>query len=42
MAIREINSDGSPSQSSFGMYHGIVQRDRSFDAIAVLRAGNRQ
>ncbi|HEV2854366.1 MAG TPA: ABC transporter permease [Thermoanaerobaculia bacterium] len=35
--IWEIRSDGSHIDGSFGMYRGLVERARSFDAIAVLK-----
>jgi putative ABC transport system permease protein len=38
MMIVEINSDGSRNDGTFGMYRGLVERTRSFDAIAVLKS----
>ena len=35
--IREMNRDGSHNAGTFGMYRGLVERNRSFDAIAVLK-----
>jgi len=35
--IWEIRSGGSRNDGTFGMYRGLVERNRSFDAIAVLR-----
>jgi putative ABC transport system permease protein len=35
--LLEINTDGSRGGGTFGMYHGLVARARTFDAIAVLR-----
>ncbi len=38
MMIREIGSDGSHNAGSFGMYRGLAERSRSFDAIAVMKS----
>lgn len=38
MAISEMNRDGSRNAGTFGMYRGLAERSRSFDAIAVLRS----
>lgn len=35
--VWEIGSDGSRVDATFGMYRGLVERNRSFDAIAVFR-----
>jgi putative ABC transport system permease protein len=35
--IVEVASDGSRSAGTFGMYRGLAERARSFDAIAVLK-----
>jgi putative ABC transport system permease protein len=37
MMIWETRSDRPRNNGSFGMYRGLVERDRSFDAIAVLK-----
>jgi putative ABC transport system permease protein len=36
MAIWEVRSDGSHNGATFGMYRGLVERNRSFDALAVF------
>lgn len=36
-SILELYSDGSRNAGSFGMYRGLVERTRSFDALAALR-----
>lgn len=36
-AIVEVGSDGSRNAGTFGMYHGLVERSRSFEVIAVLK-----
>jgi putative ABC transport system permease protein len=40
MMIWEMQSDGSPSQkgTAFGIYRGLVERSRAFDALAVMKA----
>ena len=35
--ILEVRSDGLPNPGTFGMYREFVERNRSFDAIAVLK-----
>jgi putative ABC transport system permease protein len=35
--IQEVNSDGSVHPGTFGMYRGLLERSRSFDALAVLK-----
>ena len=35
--ILEVRSDGSRNDGTFGMYRGLVERARSFDAIAVFK-----
>jgi predicted permease len=35
--IQEVNSDGSIHTGTFGMYRGLLERNRSFDALAVLK-----
>ena len=35
--ILEVRSDGSRNDGTFGMYRGLAERTRSFDAIAVLK-----
>jgi putative ABC transport system permease protein len=35
--ILEMNNDGSRNPGTFGMYRGFVERNRSFDAIAVFK-----
>jgi putative ABC transport system permease protein len=35
--IWEIRNDGSRNDGTFGMYRGLVERARSFEAIAVLK-----
>ena len=35
--VREINGDGSRSPGTFGMYRQFVERDLSFDALAVVK-----
>src|SRR5262245_14209336 len=35
--ILEVNTDGSHNPGTFGMYRGLVERNRSFDAIAVSK-----
>ena len=35
--ISEIHGDGSRNDGTFGMYRGLVERARSFDAIAVFK-----
>ncbi|MDQ6830938.1 MAG: ABC transporter permease [Gemmatimonadota bacterium] len=37
MMVAELNADGSRHPGSFGMYHELEARTRSFDAIAVLK-----
>jgi len=37
-SIVELGTDGSQNAGTFGMYRGLVDRTRSFDAIAVLRS----
>lgn len=36
-AILEMSGDGSRNAGTFGMYRGLVERSRSFDALAVFR-----
>jgi putative ABC transport system permease protein len=36
--ILEVNRDGSRNGGTFGMYRGLVERSRTFDAIAVVRS----
>ncbi len=36
-SILELGSDGSHNAGTFGMYRGLAERTRSFEAIAVLR-----
>ncbi|HEV2422981.1 MAG TPA: ABC transporter permease [Candidatus Acidoferrales bacterium] len=36
MAISEVNKDGSPGQSSFGMYRELVSQNQSFDALSLF------
>ena len=38
VAIRELGTDGAPNAGTFGMYHAIAARARSFDALAVFRS----
>src|SRR5207253_4347145 len=35
--ILELNPDGSRNAGTFGMYHGLVERNHSFDALAVFK-----
>ena len=35
--ILEINSDGSRGGGTFGMYRGLVERSRTFEAMAVVK-----
>jgi putative ABC transport system permease protein len=35
--ILELNGDGSRNGGTFGMYRGLVDRTRSFDAVAVFK-----
>jgi putative ABC transport system permease protein len=35
--IAEINNDGTRNDGTFGMYRGLAERNRSFDAIAVFK-----
>jgi len=35
--ILEISADGSHNQGTFGMYRGLAERTRTFDAIAALK-----
>jgi putative ABC transport system permease protein len=35
--IQEVNGDGSTHPGTFGMYRGLLERSRSFDALAVLK-----
>lgn len=37
MMIWEMRSDGSPLDVSFGSFHGLVDRSRSFQALAVTK-----
>ena len=37
MMIWEARSDGSPMDVTFGSFHGLVDRDRSFQALAVMK-----
>ena len=36
MAIWEVRNDGSHNDASFGMYHGLAERARSFDALSLF------
>ena len=36
-SILEMNRDGSHNAGTFGMYRGLVERNRSFDEIAVFK-----
>ncbi|HEX3159493.1 MAG TPA: ABC transporter permease [Gemmatimonadaceae bacterium] len=36
-AILEIGADGSRNAGTFGMYRGLLERNRSFEAMAVLK-----
>ena len=38
VSILELGSDGSHNAGTFGMYRGLMERSRSFDAIAVLKS----
>jgi putative ABC transport system permease protein len=35
--IQEVNTDGSTHAGTFGMYRGILERNHSFDALAVIK-----
>src|SRR5437667_6789081 len=35
--ILEMNSDGSRNPGTFGMYRGLAEQSRSFDAMAVFK-----
>ena len=35
--VLEINRDGSRNGGTFGMYHALLERTRSFDAMAVVK-----
>ncbi len=37
MMIWEMRSDGSPQPVTFGTFHGLQERTRSFDAMAVMK-----
>ena len=37
MMLREMRSDGSPQPVTFGTFHGLQERTRSFDAMAVMK-----
>jgi putative ABC transport system permease protein len=37
MMIWEMRSDGSPLDITFGSFHGLVERSRSFQALAVMK-----
>ena len=37
MLIWEMRSDGSPRPVTFGTFHGLQERSRSFDAMAVMK-----
>jgi putative ABC transport system permease protein len=37
MMIWEMRSDGSPRPVTFGTFHGLQERNRSFDAMAVMK-----
>src|ERR1700733_11050739 len=37
MTLWEMRSDGSPIPVSFGTFHGLQERSRSFDAMAVMK-----
>src|SRR6202453_1392956 len=37
MMLWEMRSDGSPQPVTFGTFHGLQERSRSFDAIAVMK-----
>ncbi|MGC2088937.1 MAG: ABC transporter permease, partial [Candidatus Acidiferrales bacterium] len=36
MAIWEVSKDGSHADTTFGMYRGLAERNRSFDALSLL------
>jgi putative ABC transport system permease protein len=35
--ILEVNSNGSRNPGTFGMYRGLLERNHSFDALAVFQ-----
>jgi putative ABC transport system permease protein len=37
MMLWEMRSDGSPRPVTFGTFHGLQERSRSFDALAVMK-----
>ena len=37
MMIWEMRKDGSPQPVTFGTFHGLAERSRSFDAMAVMK-----
>ncbi len=37
MMLWEMHSDGSPQPVAFGTFHGLQERSRSFDAMAVMK-----
>jgi putative ABC transport system permease protein len=37
MAVWEIRDDGSRNDATFGMYQGLLERNRSFEALAVVK-----
>ena len=37
MMLWEMRQDGAPMDVTFGTFHGIMERSRSFDAIAVMK-----
>lgn len=36
-AVWEVNDDGTRADGTFGMYRGLLERNRSFDALAVFK-----
>jgi putative ABC transport system permease protein len=38
VAIWEVNNDGSRSDTTYGMYRGLAERNRSFSALSLLAA----
>jgi putative ABC transport system permease protein len=37
MMVWELGADGAPIDPSFGTFHGLAERSRSFDALAVMK-----
>jgi putative ABC transport system permease protein len=37
VTINEVNKDGSRNDGTFGMYRGLLERNRGFEAISVFR-----